>query len=40
MREDGMRFRVVERRDAVLDLSSRTDIATVAAKLSGVAVRT
>ncbi len=40
MREDGMRFRVVERRDAVLDLSSRTDIATVAAKLAGVAVHT
>jgi hypothetical protein len=35
----GMRFQVVEVRDGVLDLSSRADVASVAARLRGVEVR-
>lgn len=39
MREMGVRFRVVRRREGVLDLSSRGDVAEVAARLAGVEAR-
>lgn len=39
MRELGVRFRVVRRREGVLDLSSRGDVAAVAARLAGLVAR-
>jgi hypothetical protein len=39
MRDLGARFRVVRRREGVLDLSSRGDVASVAARLAGIEAR-